>query len=117
MARAPHDLDRRNLDQPSGAATWVPTCRRCSPRRPDDATLVVFHTAVFPYVDDAAKAAFLDAVGSSRAVWLANEAPPRVPGLDRATVDAHPHHVYLLCRDGRPLARTDPHASWIEWLR
>jgi hypothetical protein len=84
---------------------------------PDEATLVVFHTAVFPYVGDAAKSAFLDAVGSFRAVWLANEAPPRVPGLDRDTVDAHPHHVHLLCRDGRPLARTDPHASWIEWLR
>ena len=83
---------------------------------PDDATLVVFHTAVLPYVDDAAKAAFLATVGSSRAVWLANEAPPRIPRLDRATVDAHPEHQYLLCRDGRPLARTDPHASWIEWL-
>jgi hypothetical protein len=82
---------------------------------PLDATLVVFHTAVLPYVGDAAKAAFLDAVRSSRAVWLANESPARIPGLDRAAVEA-PDHEYLLCRDGRPLARADPHAQWIEWL-
>ncbi|MDT7580365.1 MAG: hypothetical protein QOK35_1629 [Pseudonocardiales bacterium] len=82
---------------------------------PIDATLVVFHTAVFPYVDEPARAAFAEAVGSSRAVWLANESPARIPGLDRSTVDT-PDHQYLLCRDGRPLARADPHASWIEWL-
>jgi hypothetical protein len=82
---------------------------------PSDATLVVFHTAVFPYVDEVARAAFVATVRSSRAVWVANEAPPRIPGLDRSTVDA-PDHEYLLCRDGRPLARADPHASWIEWL-
>jgi hypothetical protein len=83
---------------------------------PADATLVVFHSAVLPYVPDAARAAFLEAVRSSRAVWLANEAPTRIPGLDRATVAAHPERQFLLCQDGRPLARTDPHASWIDWL-
>ena len=83
---------------------------------PPDATLVVLHTAVLPYVPDAARAAFVGTVRSSRAVWIANEAPTRIPGLDPATVAAHPAHLYLLCRDGRPLARADPHASWIEWL-
>jgi hypothetical protein len=83
---------------------------------PSDATLVVFHSAVFPYVPDPARSAFLDTVRASRAVWVANEAPPRIPGLDAATVAAHPEHHYLLCRDGRPLARADPHASWIAWL-
>jgi hypothetical protein len=47
---------------------------------------------------------------------VANEAPARLPGLDAATVDARPDNVFLLCRDGRPLARADPHASWIDWL-
>jgi hypothetical protein len=83
---------------------------------PRDATLVVFHTAVFPYVPETARALFLESVRSSRAVWIANEAPPRIPRLDAATVAAHPEHHYLLCRDGRPLARADSHASWIEWL-
>lgn len=83
---------------------------------PPDATLVVFHTAVLPYVAPTARAAFRETVRASRAVWIANEAPPRIPGLDAATVAAHPEHHYLLCRDGRPLARADPHASWIDWL-
>ena len=83
---------------------------------PRDATLVVFHTAVLPYVAGVARAAFVGTVRSSRAVWIANEAPTRTPGLPAATVAAHPEHHYLLCRDGRPLARADPHASWIEWL-
>jgi hypothetical protein len=71
---------------------------------------------VFPYVPAVARATFVEAVRSSRAVWLANEAPARHPGLDQATVDAHPDSAFLLCRNGRPLARADPHASWIEWL-
>lgn len=83
---------------------------------PPDATLVVFHSAVLPYVDGAARVAFREAVESSRAVWIANEAPTQIPGLSAATVAAHPAHHYLLCRDGRPLARADPHAAWLEWL-
>jgi hypothetical protein len=83
---------------------------------PSDATLVVFHSAVFPYVTDAGRRAFVDAVRDSRAVWLANESPARIPGLDPATVAGHPDGQFLLCRDGRPLARADPHASWIDWL-
>jgi hypothetical protein len=50
---------------------------------PRDATLVVFHSAVFPYVAEPARAAFLATVRPSRAVWIANEAPGRVPGHGR----------------------------------
>ena len=35
---------------------------------------------------------------------------------DLAGLGAHPPGAYLLCRDGRPLARTDPHATAIEWI-
>jgi hypothetical protein len=70
---------------------------------------------VFPYVAEPAPAAFAGTVRASRAVWVANESPKWIPGLDRATVDAHPDHLYLLYRDGAPVARADPHASWISW--
>jgi hypothetical protein len=82
---------------------------------PRDATLVVFHSAVFPYVAEPARTAFVGTVRASRAVWVANESPKWIPGLDRATVDAHPDHLYLLCRGGVPVARADPHASWVSW--
>ena len=94
-------------------ATDLPALLAEAPR---DATLVVFHTAVFPYVPEPARTAFRETVRASRAVWVANESPVWIPGLDRATVGAHPDHQYLLCRDGCPLARADPHASWIDWL-
>ena len=84
---------------------------------PRDATLVVFHTAVLMYVDDPAdRERFVTTVLTSPAVWLANEAPELLPGLDPAAVGAHPEGVFLLCRDSRPLARTDPHGRRIDWL-
>ncbi len=83
---------------------------------PRDATLVVMHSAVLPYVDDADRARFATAVAETGAVWLANENPTTVPGLDLAAVGDHPPDLCLLCRDGRPLARTDPHGARIDWL-
>jgi len=94
-------------------ATDLPALLAEAPR---DVTLVVLHTAVLMYVDDRNRAPFADAVRSSRAVWLANEAPERIPGLDPASVGRHPDGMFLLRRDGRPLARTDPHGSRIDWL-
>ena len=82
-------------------------------RAPRDATLVVFHTAVLAYVDDPADRRRFAEMVPSHAVWLANEAPERIPGLDP---DAdHPDGLFLLCRNGRPVARTDPHGSRIDW--
>ncbi len=83
---------------------------------PPDATLVVFHSAVFPYVAEPARTGFVATVRASGATWVANESPKWIPGLDRATAVTHPDHLYVLCRDGVPVARTDPHASWISWF-
>ncbi len=83
---------------------------------PPGVTLVVFHSAVFRHVTDAGRRAFAAAVRSSRAVWSADEAPGRIPGLDPVTVAGYPDGQFLLCRGGRPLSRADPHASWIDWL-
>ncbi|TNC23353.1 DUF2332 domain-containing protein [Amycolatopsis alkalitolerans] len=86
---------------------------------PRDATLVVFHTAVLAYVRDPAdRAAFADAVAESGAVWLSNEAPGATPppGIG-------PEHDAVLSRDGAvltrdrdPIAYTDPHGTWLDWL-
>jgi hypothetical protein len=81
---------------------------------PDEATLVVYHSAVLAYVDESKRRAFARAVSDLGAVWLSNESlgvmpdlPP--PGEDRAS--------FLLVRDGVDvLARTDPHGTWLEWL-
>lgn len=86
-------------------------------RAPADTTLVVFHTAVLPYVEDhAARQRFADTVRASRATWLAQETAAQIPGLAQATIEKNPAGRFLLCLDDRPLARTDPHGSSIEWL-
>lgn len=83
---------------------------------PPDATLVVLHTAVLPYVSAPDRARFADAVAATGAVWLANENPDTIPGLQADAIGEHPPDLHLLCRDGRPLARTDPHGARVDWL-
>jgi hypothetical protein len=81
---------------------------------PADATLVVFHTAVLAYVRDVAeRAAFAATVRELGAVWVSNEG---VDVLDAAAGDPWPRGHFLLTRDGRPVAWTDPHGTAIDWL-
>ena len=81
---------------------------------PAGATLVVFHTAVLAYVaGTATRAAFAETVRELGAVWVSNEQPGL---LDRSTGDPWPQGRFLLCRDGRPVAWTDPHGAAIDWL-
>ncbi|HET6503241.1 MAG TPA: DUF2332 domain-containing protein [Amycolatopsis sp.] len=84
---------------------------------PRDATLVVFHTAVLAYLhqDVAGRRSFVDSVRATGAVWLANEVPQVLPGVDPDAVGVRPGD-FVLARDGRPVARTDPHGTWVEWL-
>lgn len=84
-------------------------------RAPRDATVVVYHSAVLAYVDRAGRAAFAEAVRDLDVARLSNEAPGVLPGTDIPERDAH---GFILVRDGTgPIAVTDPHGTWLEWLR
>lgn len=85
---------------------------------PPGATLVVFHTAVLAYIDDAAdRAAFARSVAAAGATWIANEAPDRIPGVDVAGLLPAPDpDAFLLAVDGEPTAWTDGHGAWVSWL-
>lgn len=85
---------------------------------PSDATLVVFHTAVLAYLPDAAeRGAFAETIDGLNAVWVANEAPGLLTPAKRPD---HPWPTgcdsFLLARDKRPIAWTDPHGTSIDWL-
>jgi hypothetical protein len=85
---------------------------------PAAGTVVVFHTAVFPYLPDPAeRERFADTVRAAGATWLANEAPQLIPGVvaDELSGEVLPGE-FVLARDGRPLAVTDPHGSSVRWL-
>ena len=81
---------------------------------PAGATLVIFHSAVLPYVTPENRGRFIDTVRELRAVWLSNEAPGVVPGISAPRCPGGP---FLLIRDGAtPLAYTDGHGAWVRWL-
>ncbi|MGH3218156.1 MAG: DUF2332 domain-containing protein [Streptosporangiaceae bacterium] len=83
-------------------------------RAPAGATLVVYHCAVLAYVAAEDRARFADTVRGLGAVWLSNEAPGVVPGV---SVPAREGAPFVLIQDGRtPLALTDPHGTWLDWL-
>jgi hypothetical protein len=81
---------------------------------PNDATLVVFHTAVLSYVADLdARAGFARTVRDLKAVWISNEAPFVFPHI---ASPSGPRGALLLAVNGEPTAWTDPHGAWIEWI-
>lgn len=82
---------------------------------PDGCTAVVFHTAVLPYVPDAARAAFVARMHDLPVRWVAQEAPGLVPGTEGLQADSQRAEL-VVSLDGRPLARSAPHGGWLEWL-
>jgi hypothetical protein len=84
---------------------------------PKDATLVVFHTAVLSYVADAAdRAGFVRTVQDLGAVWISNEAPYVFPDIAARLAGPVRRGPLLLAVDGEPIAWTDPHGAWIDWI-
>jgi hypothetical protein len=81
---------------------------------PAGATLVIYHSAVLAYVAQEHRWRFFEAVRRLPAVWLSNEAPGVVPGM---SAPPGPIAHFVLARDGRqPLALTDGHGAWVQWL-
>jgi hypothetical protein len=81
---------------------------------PPEATLVVYHSAVLAYVDQAQRQQFAASVRDLGAVWLSNEAPGILPDVVGPAGDSP---AFLLVRDGaKPLAVTDSHGGWLRWL-
>lgn len=80
---------------------------------PDEATLVVFHTAVLGYVDAAGRAAFTETMRSLDASWISNEMPGLVPGTD---IDTRGAALIVVARDQQPLALAGAHGQSLTWL-
>lgn len=80
-------------------------------------TLVVFHTATLAYVrDPAARSAFATTLWENSAVWISNEAPMAFPEIAARAPRPAPAGAFLLSVNGQPIAWTDPHGAWIDWL-
>jgi hypothetical protein len=84
---------------------------------PKGATLVVFHTAVLAYVADRnARAAFAGSVRARNAVWISNEAPGVFRDIAAKAAAPRPTGSFLLAVDGEPVAWTETHGAWIDWI-
>jgi hypothetical protein len=84
---------------------------------PGTATLVVFHTAVLAYVADAnARAGFARAMREMGAVWISNEAANVFPEIAAKLTTPVRYGSFLLAVNGEPVAWTDPHGAWIDWI-
>jgi hypothetical protein len=91
--------------------------RTCARQAPPEATLVVFHSAVLAYVAEPdLREAFMRTVRELGAVWISNESPGVFPSLRDRLVQRGPRGAFLLSVDGEPIAWTDPHGRWIEWI-
>ncbi|MFS4581018.1 DUF2332 domain-containing protein [Phaeobacter sp. C3_T13_0] len=83
---------------------------------PPYATVVVFHTAVLTYIaDQTQRDTFARMMLESRAIWISNEGVSVFPQL-AAGAGRLQENMFLLTRNGNPLAWTGPHGQKIDWL-
>jgi hypothetical protein len=75
--------------------------------------LVIYHTSVLYYVAPDKREQVASTVRSLGAIWLSNESPGILPGT---AVPVPDEQMSVLARDGHPIARTDSHGTWLQWL-
>ena len=84
---------------------------------PDEATLVIFHSAVTAYLSDTDRERFVAMVRNLPGHWLANEGPRALPGVaGTAHSDPPPRPApFLLALDGRAVAWAEGHGRALWW--
>jgi hypothetical protein len=85
---------------------------------PPETTLVIFHSAVLAYISSIdERLALANAIGSLKAIWISNEAPVVSPCENQRRSEVCPPGQFLLAKNKRPIACTDPHGRSIRWFR
>jgi hypothetical protein len=84
----------------------------------DAATTVVFHSAVLAYLSTDDRRTVGTRLTRRDTVWLSNEAPGVVAGLNRPRLPSvSPGLGFVVGRDGREvLALSHPHGRWLHWM-
>jgi hypothetical protein len=84
---------------------------------PNDATLVIFHTAVLNYVSSQLERdQFARIMSESRSIWISNESPRVFPKLAEKAPPAPAAGRFLLAINEQPVAWTGPHGQSIDWF-
>ena len=83
---------------------------------PNDATPVLFHSAVLAYLTRSEREHFVSFVSSLDVTWISNEHPSVLPeNLKKIRTDV-PRDRFLLSVNGNPVAMTGPHGQSIDWF-
>jgi hypothetical protein len=83
---------------------------------PTNATLVVFHSAMFAYISPEERRAIANTIAKLNSVWISNEACVVSPVQSEGLSAMCPDGEFLLARSNQPMACTDPHGRWIRWF-
>lgn len=83
---------------------------------PNDARLVIFHTAVLNYVAPEVRKEFATLVNDIGAEWLANEGASILPEVASMNMLEDRPGIFVLSHNGRAIARTGPHGQFVDWL-
>ncbi|WP_422367760.1 DUF2332 domain-containing protein [Pelagibius sp.] len=84
---------------------------------PDEATLVVFHSAVLAYIgEEERREAFAEKMMNASAVWISNESPRVFPRIAAQAPPSPTEGSFLLSIDGQPVAWTGPHGQSLDWF-
>lgn len=108
-----------SMDPPSvESGDLLSQTARLAADAPAHATLVVFHSAVMPYLSSEDRAMFLEIVSALSSVWISFEGRGVMPEIDArlAQVQASEGPAFVLARDGEPVASASPHGRWVRWL-
>jgi hypothetical protein len=90
---------------------------RLAASAPADATLVVFNSAVMPYLSPGDRTRFVEIVSQLPAVWVSFEGLGVLPEIGaRLGVSERDDRAFVLARDGQPMASASPHGRWMRWL-
>ena len=84
---------------------------------PAGATVVVVHTAVLAYLDEAATRRFTATLARLPVRWLSNEGQKVVPAVSERMRSAPAASTdFVLALDAEPIAYTQPHGRALHWL-
>jgi len=121
-----HDDRRERLRAAASIAAADPPCivagdlnerlAALAAEAPVDATLVVLHTAVIAYLDEAGRARFAETVRGLPGHWLSVEARSIIPGIDVRTDVPNDSTDFVLALDGVQLAWAQPHGRAVTWV-
>jgi hypothetical protein len=83
---------------------------------PRDATLVIFHTAVLPYLTRAQRDQFQTVVATLGAEWIANEGAGVLAHTRPTAASPWSDQDCVVTHNQQPVAFCDPHGRWIQWI-